>query len=366
MKCVKCGTDNDLRDRTKTSGRCKQCNHPFAFEPSMVTNPQFRFTDVFFQRAIQDISNNGTLYFTPRQLQYLLDRRLNKQTSAHLIVLVVFALLLCVFGIILLLDDVWIGIFIVSFSLVILISARKAFQARSRPRPEVITLPQVREWVRRWQRINGETTLLLPPLAQSTQPRSISPDVSAYSFDRAVICDREEIAQFLIANNFHFENNCAVLSSKGYPLDIFSTVMEMLKRNPDLKVYALHNADPQGVNLVHQLRNDPQWFSDRPQQVFDLGLSPYQVIRGKRFRVIPSPTDVRQPLSDPARLALSPQELQWLEAGNAVELESLMPQRLLQVLNSGIARSEAGDLGGSNFMILDTTGGSFYSVDSFG
>ncbi|WP_198007661.1 hypothetical protein [Dactylococcopsis salina] len=41
-------------------------------------------------------------------------------------------------------------------------------------------------------------------------------------FDRAVICDRSEIARFLIANDFNFENNCAVLSVAGYPKNIFS------------------------------------------------------------------------------------------------------------------------------------------------
>ncbi|MBN8489160.1 MAG: hypothetical protein J0M20_15725, partial [Burkholderiales bacterium] len=46
------------------------------------------------------------------------------------------------------------------------------------------------------------------------------------------------------------ENNCAVLSIDGYPQDIFSTVMEMLKRNPELKVYAIHNADAKGHGLL--------------------------------------------------------------------------------------------------------------------
>ncbi len=48
-----------------------------------------------------------------------------------------------------------------------------------------------------------------------------------------------EIAQLLIANNFDFENNYAVLSITGYPENIFSTVMEILRRNPDLKIYEL-------------------------------------------------------------------------------------------------------------------------------
>ncbi|NEQ71794.1 MAG: hypothetical protein F6K23_01065 [Okeania sp. SIO2C9] len=77
-------------------------------------------------------------------------------------------------------------------------------------------------------------------------------EVIAYSFDRVIVCDTAEIAQFLIANNFHFENNCAVLSIDGYPENIFSTVMQMLKQNPDLKVYAFHSATPRGVTMIDE------------------------------------------------------------------------------------------------------------------
>ena len=72
MKCVRCGTDNNLRDRTNNQGRCKNCNHPFVFEPSAVTDYRLMFTDPFFAKAINDISDQNRLYFTPKQLFYLL------------------------------------------------------------------------------------------------------------------------------------------------------------------------------------------------------------------------------------------------------------------------------------------------------
>ncbi|MGB3640647.1 MAG: hypothetical protein WBA39_24190, partial [Rivularia sp. (in: cyanobacteria)] len=83
------------------------------------------------------------------------------------------------------------------------------------------------------------------------------------------ICDSAEVAQLLIANNFHFENNCAVLSITGYPQNIFSTVMEMLRRNPNLKVYALHDASPRGVNLINHLRTSPNWFLNTDVAIYD-------------------------------------------------------------------------------------------------
>ena len=79
MKCVRCGADNNLRDRTDNSGRCRSCNHLFTFEPSTVRNPDLNFTDPFFAKAIEDVSANNSLSFTPKQLSYFLDRRLKKR-----------------------------------------------------------------------------------------------------------------------------------------------------------------------------------------------------------------------------------------------------------------------------------------------
>ena len=78
MKCVNCGTDNNLKDRTANQGRCKQCNHPFAFEPTTMSG--LKITDSMFAKALVDISVNETLYFTTKQLLYFLDTRLRKKS----------------------------------------------------------------------------------------------------------------------------------------------------------------------------------------------------------------------------------------------------------------------------------------------
>lgn len=80
MKCINCGTDNRLKDRTANQGRCIKCNHLFAFEPTSMSNVQI--TDPFFAKAIADISANNTLFFTPKQLLYFLDNRLRKNPKS--------------------------------------------------------------------------------------------------------------------------------------------------------------------------------------------------------------------------------------------------------------------------------------------
>jgi len=235
----------------------------------------------------------------------------------------------------------------------------------------LVNAAQSNEWLQRWQRVNGTLEKLLPSPRQEALPASIDPEVSAYSFDRAIICDSDEIAQFLIANNIHFENNCAILSISGYPQSIFDTVIEMLRRNADLKVYALHNANPAGVGLVHQLRTSSNWFANQQVTIFDLGISPRQILETRDMFVQQSQTmaqSARQ-LPDAVRQGLTAEELAWLDAGNFVELESFTPQRLLRVVNYGLAQS--GDPQGNDGLILvdDNVGyggGYVFVSDSFG
>jgi hypothetical protein len=446
MKCVQCATSNSLSDRTRNSGRCKQCNHPFVFEPTTVTDKKLQFTDPFFNKAIEDISSQNMLFFTPKQFLYLMEKRLkNRPSSANrwgwinpyfillalmpmfsvilfpqlmnyilsvqpllmpLIVLIIYNLVwigifyansnstdrgvigrknntknLQILGIIILVTGISVSLISNYFPGYIAASALGLFsywlsisqKNRQQITGEIflVNAAQSDEWLQRWQTVNGTLEKLLPAPRQEALPASIDPEVSAYSFDRAIICDSDEIAQFLIANNIHFENNCAILSISGYPQSIFDTVIEMLRRNADLKVYALHNANPAGVGLVHQLRTSPNWFANQEVTIFDLGISPRQVLETRDMFVQQSQTmaqNARQ-LPDAVRQGLTAKELAWLDAGNFVELESFTPQRLLRVVNYGLAQS--GDPQGNDGLILvdDNVGyggGYVFVSDSFG
>ncbi|MEI6332205.1 MAG: hypothetical protein WCP16_23430 [Pseudanabaena sp. ELA645] len=203
--------------------------------------------------------------------------------------------------------------------------------------------------------------------AQNIAP---DPNVTNYSFDRLVVCQTDEIAQMLIANNFHFENNCAILSISGYPQSIFDTTMQMLRRNPDLRVFAFHDCSPEGITLASELRTNLRWFPDETIVIVDVGLSPRQILAAKKAMFIQSSKNSAQAsqlLADSIRKNLSKVELEWLDRGNCVELESFTPQQLIQVLNRSIANSQQLTLGEDSTLIL--VGGSdssFYATESFG
>ncbi|WP_333098419.1 hypothetical protein [Microcoleus sp. Pol12A6] len=437
MKCVQCNTDNILSDRTRNSGRCKQCNHPFVFEPTTVTDKKLAFTDPFFKKAIENISSQNMLFFTHKQFWYFIDQKLKSRApeTSWFFLYFFYGLFMGIFGInwasaifssqlaviipFALYNLIWIGLFLYyskspaqgirgrrnnaknlqilgGIILVLGISGSLIFDYSSgyivaitlglfsyglgisqKTRPQItgeiflVNQAQSDKWLRDWQTVNGTLEKLLPAARQEALPATIDPEVSAYSFDRAIVCDSDEIAQFLIANNVHFENNCAILSISGYPQSIFSTVIEMLRRNADLKVYALHNASPAGVGLVHQLRTNPNWFANQQVTIFDLGISPGQILATRDMFVQQSQTmtQTARQLPDAVRQSLTAEELAWLDAGNFVELESFTPQRLLRVVNYGLAQS--GDRQTNNGLILvdDNVGyggGYVFVSDSFG
>ncbi|MGK7877055.1 MAG: hypothetical protein AB4426_28320 [Xenococcaceae cyanobacterium] len=441
MKCIQCGTDNNLRDRTANLGRCKNCYHPFAFEPTSMG--KLKFTDPFFAKALNDISANNTLFFTPKQFLYLLDQRL-KRKKLSLVVIIFLYLYFNIWATLFI--DVICGLFplvsalynlgwifylfdlsnspqssyqtrkcsatalilhgtlifvigglislafssAISFFLAILLGLsavglgivhkRKAAEI---PNSFLISAAQMGGWLDQWRRANGEVTQMLsasPTTAQlAVESSTPPPDVTAYSFDRLVVCDSEEIAQMLIANNFHFENNCAILSISGYPQSIFETIMTMLRRNPELRVFALHDCSPAGMEVVHQLRTDRAWFAASDVVIVDIGLLPRQIMAaGKNMFVLNSHRSAQaaQDLAPEIRQTLSHEELQWLDAGNLVELESFTPQTLIRILQRSIASGLEIDeiatgleINEADSGLLLMGGGAYgyiYALDSFG
>jgi hypothetical protein len=225
---------------------------------------------------------------------------------------------------------------------------------------------KIQGWLQQWQAVNGIVFRLLAPPIKKKGIATVNQDVTAYSFDRLVVCQTAEVAQMLIANNFHFENNSAILSIDGYPEDIFDITMQMLRRNVNLKVYLLHDCSPQGMRMLHQLKTRDRWFKDSNVSIVDVGLTPNQVMVSKHLFLQASPqsAEIANQIPPSEWTGLSFEEVTWLTEGNYVELESFTPQQLIQVFNRGIAGTLV--LGESES--YTTIGGSdnYYAAESFG
>jgi|GEM_PF-1482685 len=277
-ECIHCGYRSRRKERP--SGSCPKCGHRIAFEPS---SDPLKVTDARFQSALRTVSDDGRVRFTHRQLWYELDRK------------------------------------------------RRSRRGLGRA-PELSFELQFLPLLERWTAAHGEPPGLLPPPPAKAPAREVPPDVAAFSFDRAVVTDRAETADVLVANRFHFEHNCAVLSADGYPLGIAETVKTMLRRNPRLTVFAVHDASLEGCALPALLR-DPAWFPDPGVRVVDVGLRP-EAARRLGFPWLPG-TPGRLRLEE--RAALPAAEWEWLEAGNRRELAVLRPTALMRLLQRAFA-----------------------------
>jgi hypothetical protein len=373
MKCINCDTSNNLKDRTANMGKCKSCNHKFAFEPASMPESN-RLTDTFFDKLINDISAKGTLFFTPNQLYYLLNKRLkfrsrNRWTGAIVIsggfifTLLIIILILSIGGQIL---EGTIG------SIGLGIAATLLYLNRNREQSQIfddflIDRTQFNIWFDRWTSINNQPPKILPPPQTSILPVVANPEVTAYSFDRVVVCDTPEIVQLLISNNFHFENNCAILTIDGYPQNIFDTTMEMILRNPDLKVFTFYNCSPNGIELPHRLRVEEEWFPNLAIPIINVGILPRQIMDNFNLTILRSSESagISQRLAPSIRANLNPSEIAWLDAGRYLELESLSPQKIIHILQRAINGSrELTAIGGNDMTIIDCS--NVYTVDSFG
>ena len=438
MKCIRCGTENNLKERTANSGRCSRCQHQFAFEPTSMGN--LKITDTLFAKTIETVSVNDTLFFTPRQLFYLLDKRSRKKSfiSGAWIFLYLFfniwaplfiggilsaifqgssflpiaisiivnlcfifqllrntkspqlssqqrqasARLLQVIGGIILIAGSYFSLailnnfFVFAISVILGISSIYLGTVQRRRTNQisnefVLQSGEFTGWLGRWSQINGTIAKMLPSPTEQSLPTQINNDVTDYSFERLIVCDSAKIAQLLIANNFHVENNCAILSVTGYPQNIFDTVMEMVRRNQELKVYVLHDCSPKGVGLVHHLRTNPNWFENTNITIYDLGLLPRQLFSSRDVFVQTSNQLARNAKELPleVRASLSTEELNWLDAGKFVELESFTPKKLLQVVTFGIAPRR--NLSGNDSLVpidndLDHSSVMIFTSESFG
>ncbi len=431
MECINCNTKNSLKERQENEGKCKKCEHEFVFEPAEM-NPRVRITDDLFEDVIADISANYTLFFTPIQLHYSLERRLRSNLSrdnpilaylcwggllvsvsisivnclelAVALVVPILVILYTVFAIIVVAQPaissqanrqirqdnvknlkilaVIIFVFGIPLSIITktfigltgsiclgIIAAWLSFAFK--PQQSMIfngfllDRKDFHTWLNRWISINDfpDKILVLPKI--STTQVTSKPKAIAYEFDRVVVCDSPKIAKLLLKNNFHFENNCAVMAIDRYPQNIFASIKEMLDRTPDLKVFAFHDCSPQGLKMMRHLRTEKIWFPDLEIPIISAGILPRHIMNDPDKMVSQSAESISasQKLAPNVRNILDPTELAWLDAGYYLELESFSPQELIEILQQAINKSyRLAEIEDGDPIVMNSP--DFYTVES--
>jgi hypothetical protein len=365
VKCLKC--DHDAKYKERASGRCPGCGARYAFEP----NSGDPITDKGFAAALDRVSAKGTVRFTKSHLRFEVDRRIRFSRVGAAVFLVLGGAGLGV-GALLLIDlgepvawgawaafvVLWLGGFVgLARAPKTLRLGEAAFEAL---------------W-EKWTAAHGPPAgLFEAPRAVAKGRKEITPalaaELEAYSFDRVVVCDRPATVDILLANDFHFENNCAIIGAGGHPAGAFDLVRSMVRNNPHIEIFVLHDANISGCLLAHTLRNDPGWFQDQGR-LFDVGLRP---AHAKAFEGQWSATEAADDAV--ARLVtaaphLSAAERAWLKRYE-LSLDAIPPEQLVKRLFRAMTempKLASGDSfsGGDGGIIIfsDTTDG---GGDSFG
>ncbi|MCU0242223.1 MAG: hypothetical protein MUF51_07350 [Vicinamibacteria bacterium] len=349
MICIRCGRDSKARERL--SGKCPQCHGQFAFDRGDT------FTDKAFQSAVDAVSAEGHVRWHKEHLFYELCRRRRKKIGRMPLGCAVFAALAALLLFVIAISSSSVAPFVFA---VLLAAAAIAAWINSRAQTAAIDQKQFEKWWLRFNSVHGQPkSLIVRREAPPVKKRPAEADLADYSFDRAVICDRAATVDLLLANNFHFENNCAVLSHTGYPAGPFEMVRTMLKRNPRLHVFALHDATPEGCRMAYRLAHDPAWFHGHVP-VTDVGLRPRHAgpFRGLYLNA--------QPGSVHAGGGLTGDEAQWLSRYR-LELFAIRPEQILKRLFRALNRKSDQDDDQSVWTSGDSTGGNVdYDSDSFG
>ena len=341
MKCFRCGQDSKYSERR--DGHCPKCRGQFAFEP----REGAKLSDVAFGEAIARVSSDGEVAWGLEHLRYEVARRIQKKARGSTIgavVLSVFALIVgSAFHVVV---GVGLG------SVLAIFAVRAALRADIR-----VSQHDFDAMWTQWCAAHGTPRRVIhrrPPNALAPA-RTLEPDIPSYSFDRAVICDRARTVDLLLANNFHFENNCAVLGEGGYPAQAFEVVRKMLKNNPRLVVYVLHDATPSGCGLAHRVAQEEAWFAGRVR-VVDVGLRPAHAfaLRGLWLR------QRGQVVRERELGGLSRAERVWLSKGWTMELAVIKPEQVIKRLYRAISEDRSGASsdgggGGTDVVYFDTT-----------
>lgn len=321
MKCAHCGTDSKKRERQ--SGHCPACHRAFVFDP----NNGDRISDTAFKTALDWVSSDGTVRFVHANLHHAVARRATPPSLPNPLIVGVTVGFIASTAVLLSVamenGAPWLAL-VPTLVLVGSVIIRSVARARAKawlglPFDTYLSL------YRRWEGRNGRPPGLLDSPARE---RPLSPELAAelesYSFDRAVVCDRADTVDVLVGNDFHFENNCAVLTADGYPKSASPVLKKMLRQNPRIEVFVLHDATPEGCMLAHQIRHDPSWFGGTSARVYDVALRPNQAARMPTLHWRASPSVAEHP-------ALSPDDRTWLSQ-RRMELAAIRPEQIIKRL----------------------------------
>ncbi len=277
MKCPACAFDQ----KYKGGMVCGSCGYRFALDPKKAPH----VTDMAFKKAVDRLSMLGEYHFTHNQLFAQIHRLiLKKRRSARIggmIALAVLGIILYFLGVRNLIGEGLPGAILFGALWLLFVVHRW----RS---PVKIPHEQVNGLIRTYQAAHPMERLVTGRAFDGLDREEIDAEFLRYAPERIVVVERDDLADMLLLNRFHFENKALVVSASKYPRRAFAACRAFLDRHPDLPVFLFHDASRKGHRMKTDLLADPAW-NLAGKTVKDLGLNPYDVERLRSPLWIPDP-----------------------------------------------------------------------------
>jgi hypothetical protein len=149
-------------------------------------------------------------------------------------------------------------------------------------KPKVVSPKEFSQLIQRWRKDGKKIEHLLEGPSLHAPPREWSePDIYDYGVERILVVERDVIVDLFVRNNQHAEQRMLVIAESGYPKYLVPQVWRLLEESPDLPVFLLHDATPDGVRMAERVQRSSvlpvPW-----NNVVDLGLFPEDFRRLKR------------------------------------------------------------------------------------
>lgn len=265
MKCPEC-----LQNHKYSQGMRCRCTYEFALDPKT----DF-YTDGRLLSAVKKASANDTLYFTFPQLTTTMA---GMRPSLKMDAIFGFVILLVASGIVIGIPDGWF------FGLVLAIFGGVGFVKGIRGHGK-FDVPQLQRAVKKYQWEKTRFRFLLIDDGPLTEPPPdfAETDLYDYGVEGVLIVERPILVDLFVLNGFHAANRMLVVSQCGYPSYIVSQANQILSQQPNVPVYALHDATPAGASMVTQLKRSGI-FELRDHRIVDLGLDTAKLSRTPRLQ----------------------------------------------------------------------------------
>ena len=240
-----------------------------------MTKPVFELAadgidDATWLDLLQRASGNGARSFTANQL-YLLYARNKVRITRYIARRGIWGLALVVFGL-----AIWIsalkaeGITLV-LGIAVTLGGVAMVGTGVVTRKDPAAREPVERWLEKWVACHGVERLITEPTLGDAGLEFCPEKV-----DCLLIVERDALVDLLLQNGAQRELSALIVAESGYPRALAAEARRLLGERPDLRVIAVHDATPAGVELPARLRKSSRFpLSTRP--IIEAGLFPADV-----------------------------------------------------------------------------------------